>query len=195
MCIRAPRGAKVSIFGDLSPTWESGKTIKCPQMMFSNIYNKSRCYSLKQSPPDLSNAVTNRVALTNLFIFSSLHFSWAGDKLQMSTSRHLRKYQGLSPSMQKRCPLVLCCCKSLDCISLRQIVSDPRCENLPDLQQKLVWRRIHLRACPVVKTNGFNQGWYDFFYFASDWHHGKNKIASVDYLSFFYYYWMRDMHL
>lgn len=91
-----------------------------------------------------------------------LQFSWAGDKLQMSTSRHLRKFQGLSPSTQKHCPPGLCCCKLLDYISLRLIVSDPRCENLPGLQQKLVWRQILLRACPVVETNRFSQGWYDF---------------------------------
>lgn len=125
----------------------------------------------------------NRVALTNALIFSSLQFSWAGDRLRMSTSRHLRKYQGSSPSMQKRCPLALCCCKWPDCISLRQIVYDPRCENLPGLRQKLVWRRILLRACPVVKTNGFNQGWYDFFLLRLL--HGRNKIASMDYLDFF----------
>lgn len=128
----------------------------------------------------------DRVALTNALIFSSLHFSWAGDKLQMSTSRHLRKFQGSSPSRQKRCPLVLCCCKSLDCISLRPIVSDPRCGNLPGLQQKPEWRQILLRACPVVKTNRFNQGWYDFFCLRLL--HGKNKIASSGFFLSFHFF-------
>lgn len=98
-----------------------------------------------------------------------LQFSWAGDKPQMSTSRRLRKFRGSSPSMQKRCPLGLCCCKSLDYISLQPIVSDPRCENSPGLRQKLVWHQILLRACPVVKTNRFNQGWYDFPPRAASW--------------------------
>lgn len=101
--------------------------------------------------------------------WSLLQLSWAGDKPQMSTSRHLRKFRGLSPSMQKRCPLGLCCCKSLDYISLQPIVSDPRCENSPGLRQKLVWHQILLRACPMVKTNRFNQGWYDFPPQAASW--------------------------
>lgn len=90
-------------------------------------------------------------------------FSWAGDKLRMSTWRPLRKYRGSSPSRQKRYPLVLCCCKSLDCKSPPRIVYGPRCESLPGLLRRLAWRRILLPACPVEVINRFNQGWNDSF--------------------------------
>lgn len=90
-------------------------------------------------------------------------FSWAGGRPQMSTSRHLRKYRGLSPSTRTRCPPALCCCTSLGCKSPPQKVYDPRCGSWPGRRRKLVWRRTLLRVCPVVRTNRFNQGWCDFF--------------------------------
>lgn len=121
-------------------------------------------------------------------------FSWAGDRLQMSTSRHLRKSQGSSPSRQKRCPLELCCCKSLDCISPPPIVSGPRCENSPGLPRKLAWRQILLRACPAVQTNRFNQGWCDFSPWDDASWREQNCPCGLSGL-FFDWNWMSDVHL
>lgn len=122
--------------------------------MFSNIYNNPDAIhwnNLLMTFRISSNKAVTTLALAKALRFSSLQFSWAGDKLRMSTSRHLRKYRGSSPSMQKRCPLALCCCTSLDYKFLPRTVYDPRCENSPGLQQKLAWHRILLRACPVTK--------------------------------------------
>lgn len=175
--VQAPQDATVSISSDLSPTsthpspphtWKCGGK-KIYQVSINdawNTSNKSQCYSLKWSPADLEIGLPMlrlAVWLQQLALISSpaVQFSWAGDKPQMSTSRHPRKSRGWSPSTRKRCPLGLCCCKLPDYKSLPLIVSGPRCENLPGLQQKLAWRRILLRACPAVKTNWFNQGWCD----------------------------------
>lgn len=142
----------------------------CPQVMFSNIYDNPdaihwhNLLRLADVLNEFTEAVTTLVlAKTTELLFPAVQFSWAGDRLRMSTSRHLHKYRGWSPSMQKRCPLALCCCMSLDCKFLPRTVYDPRCENLPGLLQKLAWHRTLLQACPVANTVWFNKGWWACF--------------------------------
>lgn len=158
-CDRATQDANVSASGELSlaRTWLKiyrGVHKWCLQI---SITYPDAVYWNALAPRSFRLVAATTVALDNctVLLFPA-KFSWAGGKPQMSTWRRLRKCRGSSPSKQKHCPLVLCCCKSPDCKSPRQTVYDPRCENLPGLQQKLVWHQTLLRVCPVVKTNGFN---------------------------------------
>lgn len=128
-------------------------------MMFEVPLAHPRRYALRRRRPTLASSPLASAAELIPFRW---RFSWAGGKPRMSTWRRRRICRGSSPSTQKRCPPALCCCTWPGCKSPRRTVYGPRCENSPGPRRKLVWRRIPLRACPVVETNGFNRGWYDF---------------------------------